>query len=79
MQKTKGKVITQEKTICAFPYNMLADEPDVLTVQDIMRILRIGRNKAYELIQDGKIRSISVGGKFIIPKIRVIEFLEMAS
>ena len=68
MKTTKCKTIAATPPICAFSYNVLQDEPDVLTVPDVIRILRIGRNKAYELIQQGRIKSISVGGKIIVPK-----------
>lgn len=79
MKTTKSKVITDEKTICTFSYTVLEREPDVLTVSDISRILRIGRNKAYELLHNGLIKSITVGGKIIVPKKSVIDFLGMAS
>ena len=55
--------------------SMLKDEPEVLSVLDVARILRIGKNKAYGLINNGTIGSIKVGGKIIIPKIRLIAFL----
>ena len=44
------------------------DLPLVLRVEDLMPVLDIGRNTAYELIRSGQIRSIRVGRKLRIPK-----------
>ena len=40
---------------------ILKDQPEVLTVQEIARILRIGKNKAYSLVNNGKLLSIKAG------------------
>ena len=49
-------------------YSVLQDEPEILTVLEIAKILRIGKNSVYELIKSGKICSIQVGRKIIVPK-----------
>ncbi len=54
---------------------MFEDYPDVLTVSDIQRALAIGRNTAYKLIKDNKIKSIRIGKNLRIPKIYLIEFI----
>ncbi len=54
---------------------MLKDQPDVLTVLEVAQILRIGKNKAYNLINSGSLSSIKVGGKIIVPKMCLIRFL----
>ena len=51
------------------------DLPLVLRVDDLMPVLDIGRNTAYELIRSGQIRSIRVGRKLRIPKQAVEDFL----
>ena len=51
--------------------------PDILTIHDIMSILRIGRGKVYELLKDGTIKSIRVGKKYLIPKKSVEQFLSI--
>ena len=56
-------------------YSMFKNEPDVLTVPDVIRLLRIGRNSVYKLIKEGKIGSIKQGKKIIIPKTCLIKFL----
>lgn len=54
---------------------MLKEHPDVLTVLEVAQILRIGKNKAYNLINSGSLSSIKVGGKIIVPKMYLIRFL----
>ena len=55
--------------------NILDSYADVLTVNDLMNILHIGRNKAYELLRSKVIPSIRIGKKYVIPKNLMIEFL----
>lgn len=51
------------------------DYPDVVSIEQLMKMLGIGRNKAYELVNSGTIKSIRIGTKHKIPKVRVVEFL----
>ena len=55
--------------------NIFKDEADVLTVQDVARLLKIEKNNAYELIKRGDIPAIKLGRKIIVPKNSLIEFL----
>ena len=55
--------------------SMLKDEPDVLTVSEAAKVLRVGLKKAYGLVNSGKLSSIKVGGKIIVPKMSLISFL----
>lgn len=55
--------------------NILDSYADVLTVNDVMNILHIGRNKAYELLRSKVIPSIRIGKKYVIPKNLMIDFL----
>jgi excisionase family DNA binding protein len=56
-------------------YSMFKNEPDVLTVPDVVRLLKLGKNTVYKLINDGTINSIKMGKKIIIPKVCLVEFL----
>lgn len=56
--------------------DIFSDYPDVVSVDDLTHMLNIGKNKAYELINQNKIQSIKIGRKHIIPKFRVVEFLQ---
>ena len=49
--------------------------PLTLRVEDLMPILDIGRNTAYELVRSGQIRSIRIGRQLRIPKDAVQEYL----
>ena len=57
-------------------YRSLDDMPMTLRVEELMPILGIGRNTAYELVRSGKLRSIRVGRQVRIPKNALVEFLE---
>jgi excisionase family DNA binding protein len=51
------------------------DLPDVLTAQEVQTFLRLGRNATYAALQDGTIRSVRVGQRFLIPKAALRELL----
>ena len=56
-------------------YRSLDDLPLTLRVEDLMPILDVGRNTAYELVRSGQIRSIRIGRQLRIPRDAVLEFL----
>ena len=49
---------------------------DIITVPELAKILRIGRNGAYDLVNSGQVKSVRVGNQIRIPKASVIEFLK---
>ena len=53
----------------------LDDLPVTLRVEELMPILGIGRNTAYELVRSGRLSSIRVGRQIRIPKAEVLRFL----
>jgi len=55
--------------------NMLSNYPDVLTVDQLMDILHIGRNAAYGLLKSGDIKTLRVGRRYIIPKRNVAAYI----
>ena len=56
-------------------YRDLQGLPVTLRVEDLMPILGIGRNTAYELIRSGQIRSIRIGRQIRIPRDALLDFL----
>lgn len=56
-------------------YRSVEELPLVLRVDDLMPVLGIGRNTAYELVRSGQIRSIRIGQQFRIPREAVVEFI----
>ncbi len=57
---------------------MLDEYKDVINVNELCEILRIGRNSAYRLLQSGEIRSRRLRAKYLIPKIVIIDYLKSA-
>lgn len=52
------------------------DLPLMLSVRELMLILSIGRNTAYELVHSGQIRNVRIGRRIRIPKAEVLRFLK---
>lgn len=53
----------------------IKDYPDILTVRDVMAILRIGRASVYRLINENELPARIIAGKYKIPKIGVTSIL----
>ena len=60
-------------------YNSLNDLPIVLTVEQLMPILSIGRAAAYDLVRSQKLPSVRIGHQYRIYKEALIEFLSSSS
>lgn len=58
---------------------IFAEYPDVVTPDDLQKMLKIGRNSVYGLLKNKLIKSIRVGKKYIIPKENVIDFIKTAT
>lgn len=56
-------------------YKSISEMPLTLRVEELMPILNIGRNTAYELVRSGEIRSIKVGRQLRIPRDAIEDFL----
>jgi len=57
---------------------MFKDYPDMLTVEQLAEALRIGKNKAYELVNNNTIGCKRIGRHIRIPKICLIEYVTSA-
>lgn len=57
-------------------YRSTEDMPLVLNVEDIADTLMIGRNKAYNLVNSGKIKALRIGNHYRIPRDSFIAFLK---
>ena len=55
--------------------NIFTDFQDIVKVKDLQKMLGIGRNLAYELVNSNKIKSIKSGNLILIPKKNVINYL----
>ena len=56
-------------------YNDFSSMPLILEVSDISDTLKIGRNKAYELVNCGEIKALKVGNQYRIPRDSFISFV----
>lgn len=50
--------------------------PDILTILELQKVLRIGRSTAYRLIKTSELRCIRIGRSIRIPKEYVLEFIK---
>ena len=57
---------------------MFENYNDVLTVNELKDILRVGKATAYKLIRDNKIKSIKIEKKILVLKKDLINFLTAA-
>lgn len=56
--------------------DMFSEYGDIVTVEEVMRMLQIGRVSVYQMLKSGEIRSLKVGKKYVIPKKSVIEIFD---
>ena len=54
---------------------MFENYDDIVTVKQLAKMLKIGRNTAYELVRTSAIKCVRVGRKYIIPKQSVVDFM----
>lgn len=57
-------------------YQLLENYNDVLTPEDLIEILKVGRNTVYRLLAEGKIKSLLIGGKYRIPKTYLLDYFK---
>lgn len=56
--------------------DVFANYPDILTVKDVCKMLRIDSKKAYKLIKSGEMKSIRLDRSVRIAKVWVLEYLQ---
>ena len=54
---------------------IFAEYDEILSIEDVMEILHIGKNSVYSLLKSNEIRNIRVGKRYIVPKQNVINFI----
>lgn len=54
---------------------MFNEYPDIISVEQLQKILNIGRNTAYKLLKNNVIKSVRIGKIHKIPKVNVIEYI----
>lgn len=53
--------------------------PDVVSVDQLCKMLSVSKATAYRLLKNGDIDSMVVGGSYKIPKLYVLRYLKMVS
>ena len=56
-------------------FSYFQNEPDVLTVAQITKLLHCSKNTVYELLHAGRLPSVAVGRRLLVPKAALVEFL----
>ncbi len=54
---------------------MFTEYDEILSIENVMEILHIGKNSVYSLLKSNEIRNIRVGKRYIVPKQSVINFI----
>ncbi len=57
------------------PQELFTNYPDILSVQQLMELLQIGKVLAYKLIESKKFKAIKIGREYKILKNSVIDFI----
>ena len=58
--------------------NIYSDIPAVMTVEQMAKVLQIGRNAAYDLIRTGAVKKIMNGRCIRVTRASLIEYLNTA-
>lgn len=58
---------------------MFNEYHEIVTVKELCEMLRIGQNKAYELLIKREIPAIRMGRKYIIAKEHVVKYIRKKS
>ncbi|MEK3742398.1 helix-turn-helix domain-containing protein [Brevibacillus fluminis] len=53
---------------------MFTQYDDIMSVEDVMEALNLGRSKVYDLLRTGRIKAIKLKG-YRVPKAAVIDFV----
>ena len=56
--------------------DLISSLPLVLTVPEAARLLKVGKNRMYEEVASGRIKSVHVGRKRLIPLRVLLEWLD---
>lgn len=54
---------------------LFKDYDEVLTIEEVHKILKLSKNTIYKLIAKGDIQTIKIGNKHIVPKQNLINYL----
>ena len=58
---------------------MFTEYDDVVSVADVANMLHISKGTVYDLLKSGRIFTLRVGKRYIIPKKSIIDFLTVTT
>lgn len=50
--------------------------PDIVTPEQVMEMLGIGKNTVYHLLNSGEIKSVRIGKRHKIPRVYIIDYIQ---
>ena len=53
------------------------EKEELLSIEELCKYLGVGRNTAYALIKNGKIKAFKAGRSWIIPKRAITEYIQL--
>jgi len=56
---------------------VMKDYPDVMTISQMCEILGISTKTGYKLLKEGRIAAMKVGRAYRIPKLHLLDYLNM--
>lgn len=54
---------------------IFSEYSDIVTVDEVMKMLHLGKNTVYKLLKGDEIMNVKVGARYVITKQSVIEFV----
>ncbi len=51
-------------------------QDELITIEEVMKILKIGKNTAYRLLEDNEIEAFRIGNKWKIPRSSVYKYIQ---
>ena len=51
-------------------------QEELITIEEVMKILKIGKNTAYHLLEDNEIEAFRIGNKWKIPRSSVYKYIQ---
>lgn len=56
-------------------YMGISNNDEIFKVEDVARYLKVGKNRVYDLIHNGKIKVVRIGRSIRVPKWCVLEYV----
>lgn len=75
IQNEEVKTMDEKNIDAIYFNNMFSEYDDIVSIDDVMKMLHIGRTNVYKLLKKKEIKYVRFGAKYIIPKKSIIDFI----